>query len=232
MKRELILLCAIAPMIQLKLNVQVTDRVIATDASMSGFGVVSNRVSGMDDQLYHNLVQLAVNVETNSFECDSNAFGIVGSISELINGVVVPADSLQPVIALTNTNRNQKHQQIVHLVRSVVETVDWIVITSGKWKYNNMETHINELEMSAALLAVRWLCSLVLIRSLKRQVVLLVDNAVTVYSIRKGRSSSLPLLKLLRRISCYLVAFDVQLKIIYVPSSMNPADAASRMSTN
>ena len=229
--RELLMCCTLASNIQLDLSTQVIDRVVATDASMNGFGMVTNRTNEMDDQLYDKLVQLAVNTGTNSFECESNAFGLVGTVAALVNSSTIPVVSLQPVISLTNTSRMQQHQQIVQLVREISIIVDWVIITRGCWKYNDESTHINELEMSSVLLAVRWLCSLVLVRTSKRKLILLVDNAVTVYAVRKGRSSSLPLLKLLRRITAYCVALDVQLKIVYVPSNLNPADAASRMGT-
>ena len=56
----------------------------------------------------------------------------------------------------------------------------------------------------------------------------LVDNSVVLYSMRKSRSSSNKLLILLRRMCAYLLSMNVYLHLVYVPSAINPADDASR----
>jgi hypothetical protein len=195
---------------------------------MSGYGVVTNRTSSGTIDFEHCLHQLALHVGLNTFECKSSSYYEINSVSSIIESVTVPFSSDQPVILLTNTNRKRFEQEIVQLVKTIMDNVDWVVIMSGQWRYNNESTHINHLELSAVLLGIRWLCSLICTRGRGRRVVMLVDNAVTKYVVTKGRCSSILLLKLLRRICTICVSMDVRLKLVYIPSAMNPADAASR----
>ena len=230
-QRELLLICCLSPLLQIDLNSIVSPRVIATDASMSGFGVMSNPMNVDDQSMLEvelSLSQLCGHVGLSASECDSSTFSTNAAISSVIDLITVPFTNHQPVISLTNVSRLQHGVQIANLVRQVCDQVDWITIMAGRWKYNNESTHINELELSSVLLAVRWICSLVVSRGRGRRVVMLVDNAVVKYSVMKGRSSSVPLLKLLRRIAAVCLVMDVTLRLVYVPSSLNPADAASR----
>jgi hypothetical protein len=228
MKNELLMVCCLSPLLQLDLSTEVSQRIIASDASMSGYGVVTNRTSSGTIDIEHCLHQLALHVGLNTFECKSSSYYAINGVSSIIESVTVPFSSDQPVILLTNTNRKRFEQEIVQLVKTIMDNVDWVVIMSGQWRYNNENTHINHLELSAVLLGIRWLCSLICTRGRGRRVVMLVDNAVTKYVVTKGRCSSILLLKLLRRICTICVSMDVRLKLVYIPSAMNPADAASR----
>ena len=137
----------------------------------------------------------------------------------------------QPIVSLTLLSRSRYDIEISSncLVRKVREHIDWIEILSGVWKYNNEYTHINQLELNSVLLAVKWLSSLLITRTNNRKILMLVDNSVTIYTLRKGRSSSFQLLSVIRRISALTLAMNLELRIVYIPSEMNPADAASRI---
>ena len=86
--------------------------------------------------------------------------------------------------------------------------------------------HSNVLEAEAFLLWFRWL-----LRSAQRhsvRAVCLVDSKVVLGGVNKGRSSSLPILRVLRRIAALQLAGDLLLRLVYIPTECNPADAPSR----
>ena len=90
---------------------------------------------------------------------------------------------------------------------------------------NKFPAHINVLEGEAFVLFLRWL-----LRSYKNhsaRVVVLLDSAAFLGAAAKGRSSS-QLNRLLRKTAALAMAGDIQLHLIFVPSSENPADRPSR----
>ena len=104
-----------------------------------------------------------------------------------------------------------------------LEASDFKTIFSIKARRN---AHINILEAEAYLLWLRWL-----LRSGTRhsvRTVCLVDSKVVLGGVNKGRSSSLPILRVLRRIAALHLAGDLLVRLIYVPTECNPADAPSR----
>jgi hypothetical protein len=230
-RTELVLLCNLAPLIQIELNSGVASRIIATDASGTGYGVVVNRMDEHFPAVEPKLLELALHVGLNSFPCDSSLFTGVDKLSLVIESIGPGGEfvSDQPVLVLSHTTRFRHRVEISSLVRSLRDSVDWLTIMSGRWHFNDSSTHINELELASVLLSVRWLSSLLLSRGSNRRVVLLVDNAVALYSLKKGRSSAIRLLAIIRRISALCLAMDIRLKIIYIASEWNPADAASRI---
>ena len=56
----------------------------------------------------------------------------------------------------------------------------------------------------------------------------LIDSRVWIGAAAKGRSSSVPLLRLLRRVAAMVLASGVVVHYVYIPSAHNPADAPSR----
>ena len=110
---------------------------------------------------------------------------------------------------------------------SSVDKAPWRTIVSAPWMGAE---HINVLELRAALLAVHWVLSYP--SALSSRVFLLLDSTVAFFSLWKGRSSSPPLLLVLRKISALLLAGDLSLLPGWVPSAVNPADAPSRMLTD
>jgi hypothetical protein len=228
-RRELICICCLGSLLSIDLNIQTCDRVVCTDASMTGFGVMSNSRSTMTSEVNSSLIQLCQHIGLISSSCSAVTFEQACDVTEIINSIIPPNEIVQPIISLTRISKFTFDQQISTLVSKIQKQVDWITIMSGQWKYNDASTHINELELNSILLAVRWLSTLLSVREQGRQIIMLVDNSVCIYSLRKGRSSSLNLLKIIRRISCLCLALDLSLKIVYIPSGLNPADAASRI---
>ena len=86
--------------------------------------------------------------------------------------------------------------------------------------------HNNILEAEGFLMWLRWF-----LRSVNRhsvRTVCLVDSKVVLGDVNKGRSSSPPMLRVLRRIAALQLAGDLLVRLIYVPTECNPADAPSR----
>jgi len=86
--------------------------------------------------------------------------------------------------------------------------------------------HINLEESKALSRLVRWI-----LRSPSRfeyRVVILVDSLVVLGAVSKGRSSSIPLNRLLRWLAALTFASKLRLHLVYVPSKTNPADPPSR----
>jgi hypothetical protein len=57
--RELLLCCMVVPLLQLDLSTQLCDRFLCTDASSTGYGVVSNNSNNMNDELKSILYKLS-----------------------------------------------------------------------------------------------------------------------------------------------------------------------------
>ena len=86
--------------------------------------------------------------------------------------------------------------------------------------------HSGILELCALILLVRWI-----LRSTdrhSRRIVVLLDAKSVLGAAAKGRSSSPPLLRILRRLGALTVAGDLLLRFVYVPSEDIPADPPSR----
>ena len=88
------------------------------------------------------------------------------------------------------------------------------------------KAHNNLLEADAYLLWLRWL-----LRNKHHhssRAVCLVDSKVVLYSVAKGRSSSRPLLRILRRIAALQLAGNLMTRLIFIPTEFNPSDLPSR----
>mmetsp|Transcript_41458 Transcript_41458/g.117297 ORF Transcript_41458/g.117297 Transcript_41458/m.117297 type:complete len:868 (+) Transcript_41458:136-2739(+) len=86
--------------------------------------------------------------------------------------------------------------------------------------------HSGAMEAHGLLLLVQWLA-----RAVGRhgcRVIAAVDAQAVLYAAKKGRSSSPTLHVPLMRISAHCLAAGLQLLLLWVPSSHNPADAPSR----
>jgi len=106
----------------------------------------------------------------------------------------------------------------VPLARSAFKTV-----ISSKCRFPG---HAGALEAEAGVLAVRWL-----LRSAARhgrRTVLLLDAKAVLGSFAKGRSSAPSLERPTRRLAAHLLAGELSLKVVYVPSEDNAADDPSR----
>lgn len=168
-QRELMAAADVAPLLVANLSAPSFGRVMASDASSTGLGVVAMpRLRGT-----------------------APAGTTVPGVSSAITAPVPPA-------AVTN-------------------------IVSSRWRWGE---HINLLEMRAAHVAVRWVLRHALSGSIRMS--LWSDSAVVVGVLRKGRSASTPLNRLMRAMAADLLRADVSLDVDWIPSALNPADAPSR----
>ena len=106
---------------------------------------------------------------------------------------------------------------------SLRDSSTWSTVVSHGWHFSE---HINVLELRAVLSAVRWLMSHP--RALCTRAVLCTDSAVGFHILKKGRSSSSQLLLLMRKIAAMLLVSGVSVIPLWLPTSVNPADDASR----
>ena len=104
-----------------------------------------------------------------------------------------------------------------------VSKEDFVDVFSVKAKHT---AHSGILEAEALLLFARWA-----LRSSKRQGkrwVILIDAKSVLGAAVKGRSSAKALLRVLRRLSAHVLAGDLVLKLVYIPTEDMPSDGASR----
>jgi hypothetical protein len=102
-------------------------------------------------------------------------------------------------------------------------SLHWSTAISSSWRRSQ---HINELELLSLLLTLRWVLSHP--DSINRQLHVLVDSSSVYFGVNKGRSSSPRMLALLRRVAALTLASGVSVLTGWVPSTLNPADHASR----
>ena len=100
----------------------------------------------------------------------------------------------------------------------------WKIAVANRW---NFPAHINVLELYAETIGMSWVLRKGTPRR-PRLVVILQDSQVAVFSGTKGRSSSLPLLLPLRRTAALLLAGNLYVDRLWIPSKANPADGPSR----
>jgi hypothetical protein len=114
------------------------------------------------------------------------------------------------------------HQRtaVANLARST-----WMTVTSARWK--RPLAHINEGELRALHTAVKWTISQP--AGQHKRLLVFCDSTAVVGCVSKGRSSSTTLLRRLRPLTALVLAFALQLAIVWVPSACNPADAPSRL---
>lgn len=127
---------------------------------------------------------------------------------------------VQPLVSQMGMVSLQYHGDVL----PVIKQLKWSTIMSNRWKFQD---HINVLELQAALLSIRWYCSL-LESSHAKKLVLVMDNATSVHCMRKGRSSSATLLPVLRKLAALSLVSGLTVLPLFVPSAYNPADEPSR----
>jgi len=105
-----------------------------------------------------------------------------------------------------------------------VNQVHWQTIVSYRWKRGG--EHINALELRAFHTGLRWALKHRL--AVGCRMLFLCDSAVVCGVVRKGRSSALALLRRMRAIAADVLRAGCVIDIHWIPSELNPADAASR----
>ncbi len=186
-RRELMVLVGLAPLLFVDLDDEFFSRILASDASTHGMGVCSTRPFARP-----------CSVETVAKELPERP--IVPKKDK-----VAPKEEPPPLPAPLDLPKM------------------WRTIVSSGWSRSE---HINVLEMRAACTAVRWVLSFP--NAVGSRVLLLADSLVCVYGLLKGRSSSPPLLRVLRCLSAHLLSSGLSLVPRWIPSALNPADAPSR----
>ena len=109
-------------------------------------------------------------------------------------------------------------------ILNTVSDAKWWDIVSSPWRASE---HINSLEARAMLTAVRW--SLSHPSAFNSHLTICTDSRVLFWAATKGRSSSKNLYPRLRNVAVWLLAFGSRLHVAWVPSAVNPSDAASRL---
>lgn len=190
---ELLALIGIAPMLYANIAAPISSFLPATDASMTGYGVVM----ALSECTRLNELWPLATYKPSDHMTDDNASGLM-----------------------------RPSNQQLQLLRDLRFTT----IIAGQWRYGVNPTstnHINELELQAVYSMVKHLLSRP--STMSTRVLHLVDNTVTFSSLRKGRCSSVKLLLCLRKLAVHLIAADMVLLPVWIPSEANPADAPSRL---
>ena len=105
-----------------------------------------------------------------------------------------------------------------------IERWKWRTVLAFLW--NGSQMHINEYGLLTVLHGIKWRCRAK--RRLGRRFCVLVDSQITLSVAAKGRSSSLRLNRILRRLDAYVLASFSLPFYGYFSSSRNPADEPSR----
>jgi len=189
-RHELDALIGLAPLLYANLAAPRLPLLPATDASMTGSGVV---LSALPPALADDLWYLATYRPADHVTVDN------------ANGLLSPSptqlDSLRQL--------------------------QWSTVTAYTWSYGTDDTnHINELELQAVYTMVRHMLSRP--QTVDSRLLHMVDNTVSISCLRKGRSSSIKLTMVLRKIHSHLLAASLALLPLYIRSEDNPADSPSR----
>ena len=99
----------------------------------------------------------------------------------------------------------------------------WRLALATEWR---QEAHINELEASTGVLALRWAARSGLFRG--RRVLFLTDSRVVLGAFKKGRSSSRRLNHHCKRVAALSFVSGIRPVWSWIPTELNPADAPSR----
>jgi hypothetical protein len=180
-RRELSAAVALLPLFTANLSAPLFPKLIASDASEFGAGVVATLLRSPD----------------------SLALALPG---------------IPPAQALVWPNPAAPGQRLS------VSDLRWTTIVSSRWRWVE---HINALELRALHLAVRWVLRHE--NAIGRRVLLLTDSSVTRGVVKKGRSSSVALLRRMRALAADVMAGGLSLDVAWLPSAANPADRPSRL---
>jgi hypothetical protein len=214
-RRELLVLVSLSPMLVCDLRMPLWPTLLATDASMEAAGVVAAPLS---KQLRTALWPIMTHADSRLLPMDTES-ALLGTRPTHHWPVL---DASQPVL---DHRRSTIDTSSLHVTATAaVEAARWTEIISAPWR--QPVTHINELELHAVLIAVRWVLSHP--SAVGTQLMLLTDSSSIYFGMNKGRSSSPRVLSLLRRYAALLLGGGLTVLPAWVPSALNPADDASR----
>ena len=216
---ELAVIMGLAPLLLTHLAASDYPTFLATDASETGRGVVAFTPPRPETTLA--IPDVVQPRSVSSLERQSSA----GSHRSPRDGERVQEEQQsspqQRRQSLSPSNLPDASGNDDHTVS--VDSAHWTTIVSDRWR---RPEHINVLELRALDTAVRWV--LTHPYSVGTRVSLLSDSQVVIGAVRKGRSSSRPLLRRLRCLGAVLLGGGLQLDVQWIPSEFNPADVASR----
>lgn len=220
-RKELMVLLGLVPLLYVDLQMDWHSKMLATDASNLGAGVVtSDATDTILSRVWplHYGQQQYINAEAGTGWCNpmykrtsmyQNRFRCQYHLTQ-------PAFHRLPVLSNPKSFEKLLRQQ------------SWSIVISHRWKHpvsTSTAGHINHLEGTSLLLALRWLASRR--DGMHHRVMTFMDSSVLFYSVLKGRSSS-SLYPKIRSIAAHLLALHVQLFPVWLPSQWNPADEPSR----
>jgi hypothetical protein len=216
-RRELLVVMSLAPLLQCDLRRQAWSNLVASDASMIGSGVVSTPLKmSLELSLWPLMTQSECTLLPSDPPMDlSHQSGLMSAWP------VLQAQQPVELYRTTAIDAQSIRQEVVNLLTS--PSVHWATAISSPWRRSQ---HINELELLSLLLSLRWVLSHP--DSINRQLHVLVDSSSVYFGVNKGRSSSPRMLALLRRFAALTLASGVSVLTGWVPSVLNPADHASR----
>ena len=196
---ELQLLSDLAPLFTSSIHVRIFPRLVATDSSSRGAAVVFAQPPASD---------LLAALSTSSTPSATSCTPHDESSLPASTTTLLPSVTLSPPLP------------IYSLLSS---SLRWRIAFSWPWAF---QEHINVLELRSVLFALTWLISFP--SALSSSIVLLCDSLVALSVLCKGRSSSFPLLVIMRRIAALLLSSGILLHPVWIPSLLNPADSPSR----
>jgi hypothetical protein len=200
-RKELLNAVLLAPLLFSRLGQEFSGRLLASDACMSGAGMVSSSLR-------------------------ASQFAVLWPLSRDKHGLLREGSStascMQPSVS------KRRALPGLQQVEEELRAPRWSTVLSYPFRYvpSGEPDSIACLEFRAVLSSVQWLVSLP--SCLDTRVVLLVDNSNVYYAMRKGRTSSYALLRVQRRVNALLLASGINVLPCWVPSALNPADGPSR----
>jgi hypothetical protein len=228
-RRELNIILGLAPLMIARFSPPCFPAVVAVDASGTGSGVVAHTASpSQQKRLSAGLVATEL-PRQESRPADSSERNPVDPVDDGSGDDDRPSstENLDGDVRARTCRRVEalfgSAFASAHFRRQRSADIEWDVIAGARWFFRE---HINVLEARAALAAANWFCRHP--GTAGTRVLLLSDSSVVTSALRKGRSSSYPLLRIIRRISALLLATGITIEVRWIPSEVNPADGVSR----
>jgi hypothetical protein len=210
---ELQSLLTVLPLLQVSLSDDWYPRLIATDASEHGAGVVTTMLS-------HSLFELIWPLTASRHTLSSHMGAVAelsaarsgdddDSISSHLASPSVNSDPVQPAVYYKSLQSVSPKEELFRRSQSYLDSLgapslQWQTWISSAW---NWSEHIIGLHS---------------------RVMILTDSAVTAYAMLKGRSSAPSLVRGTKKLAALVLCSGCRLEVTWVPTHLNPADEPSR----
>ena len=216
-RRELLVVMSLTPLLRCDLRRRSWSKLMATDASSTGSGVVSTELTAqMESVLWPVITQSDCTLLQEIVQPrQSDQSSLVKQRPTL------QAQQPAEVYRASALHTEYRSKAVKDLITS--PSLCWSTVIASRWCRTQ---HINELELLSLLFSLRWALSHP--DSIGRQLHILVDSTSVYFGVNKGRSSSPRMLALLRRYAALTLASRASVLTGWVPSALNPADQASR----